>query len=210
MRKTREYNAFIDERKVYTDPILSKAMGRIVKMNKIPSNQARKRPEIKFADEFLKGKIQSIAETWKDKCNTEQERLTAHGTLAAQVAALCMDIVVMYSGDDVKKLGGTGGVYKLNKYLALRQLCDRQIAGIQEGHWGLTPEFAKSDPFISTVKLSQGLFITREEIADFLNVVEILNAPEDSETLDCELTEALGGQSKSEESSQKCESDLKD
>ncbi len=121
-----------------------------------------------------------------------------------------MDIVVMYSGDDVKKLGGTGGVYKLNKYLALRQLCERQIAGIQEGHWGLTPEFAKSDPFISTVKLSQGLFITREEIADFLNVVEILDAPEDSETLDCELSEALGGQSKSEESSQKCESDLKD
>jgi hypothetical protein len=158
-------------------------------MNKIPSDKARNRAEIKHADEFLKGRINTIAESWKDKCNTEQERLTAHGTMVAQITALCMDIITLYTGDDVKRLGGSGGVYKLNKYLALRQLCERQIKGIQDGHWGLKSEFTKSDPFISTVSMSQGLFIQRQEIEEFLNVVEILDGSE-SRQVDDEAPES--------------------
>ncbi len=150
-------------------------------MQKVHFEEARSRPEFAAADEFLKNKIHTIAKSWENKANTQQEKLIAHGTMVAQIMALCLDVLTLYTESDVKSLGGKGGVYKLNKYLALRQLCEKQILGIKSGSWGLKQDFIEGDEFLSTVKLSQNKFLTKQELTEFINYVEIQSVENSSE-----------------------------
>ena len=108
-----------------------------------------KRPEFRFADEFLKEKISAIADSWKNKGGTTQEEANgAHGNMVAQITACCLDIVAVINEEDIKNMNNSqGNVYKLNKYLALRQLCEHQLHGVMQGHWGITKNFIESDEF---------------------------------------------------------------
>ena len=101
--------------------------------------------------------------------------------MVAQIMALCLDVLTLYTESDVKSLGGKGGVYKLNKYLALRQLCEKQLLGIKSGSWGLKQDFVEGDEFLSTVKLSQNKFLTKQELTEFINYVEIQATENSSE-----------------------------
>ena len=146
-------------------------------MQKVKHDEAiNKRPEFRFADEFLKEKISTIANSWKNKGGTTQEEANgAHCNMVAQISACCLDIVAVINEEDIKNMNKSqGNVYKLNKYLALRQLCEHQLHGIMQGCWGITKDFIESDEFKRVIKGFIGTQVTKEEIILFVEKIDEL------------------------------------
>lgn len=120
-------------------------------MEKISRQSALQRVEFAFADELLRSYVERVAETEKGKMRkgmSVDDKKLAHWDLVAKISKLYMVVVSSLSEDLIEKINKTkGNVFKLNKFLALRQLAETQLTGIMQGTWDLGNEIVSKELF---------------------------------------------------------------
>ena len=129
-------------------------------MQKISCNEAFDHEEFELANNFIKQNVQKIASEIPVTDDIEQ-RILNHYDMVAQIARFYLFVIESFTENDLKELNNEkGNLKKLNRLLALRQLCEKQLTGVMNGAWGLKID---SDNFKRKVGLSK-INITKEDI----------------------------------------------
>jgi len=135
------------------------------KMQKLSYQEAFNREEFSIADNFIKQKIHQIASSVPTTNEDEMEkRISNHYDMVAQITRMYLFIIESFTENDLKALNKKqGNMVKLNRLLALRQLCEKQLNGVMNGSWGLKKEVVESDNFKRKVAIAK-LHFTKEDI----------------------------------------------
>jgi len=135
------------------------------KMQKIPCQEAFNHEAFEIANTFIKQKIEQIASHIPKTNEDEMEkRILNHYNMVAQITHMYLFIIESFTENDLKDLNKqTGNIVKLNRLLALRQLCEKQLHGIMNGGWGLKKEVVESDNFKRKVSMAK-LHFSKEDI----------------------------------------------
>jgi hypothetical protein len=134
-------------------------------MQKIPCQEAFNHEAFEIANTFIKQKIEQIASHIPKTNEDEMEkRILNHYNMVAQITHMYLFIIESFTENDLKDLNKqTGNIVKLNRLLALRQLCEKQLHGIMNGGWGLKKEVVESDNFKRKVSMAK-LHFSKEDI----------------------------------------------
>ena len=135
------------------------------KMQKIPCQEAFNHEAFEIANTFIKQKIEQIASHIPKTNEDEMEkRILNHYNMVAQITHMYLFIIESFTENDLKDLNKqTGNIVKLNRLLALRKLCEKQLHGIMNGGWGLKKEVVESDNFKRKVSMAK-LHFSKEDI----------------------------------------------
>ena len=138
-------------------------------MEKVPRDSAFARIEFKFADELLRSYVARVAASG-DKPDWSgldlDDKKIAHWNLVARITKLYMVVLSTLSEELLNSLNKTkGNLFKLNKFLALRQLTETQLTGITQGTWDLPQDVVSKKLFTQQVA-SMRCSVTHEEIKD--------------------------------------------
>ena len=132
-------------------------------MQKISCNEALEHEEFELANNFIKQNVEKIASEIHTTDDIEQ-RILNHYDMVAQISRFYLFVIESFTENDLKELNNEkGNLKKLNRLLALRQLCEKQLTGVMNGAWGLKKEVIESDNFKRKVGLSK-INITKEDI----------------------------------------------
>ena len=136
-------------------------------MEKVPRQSALSRIEFKFADNILRSYVKrAAASTGKPDWSglDLDEKKVEHWNLVARITKLYMVVLSSLSEDVLKEINETkGNLFKLNKFLALRQLAETQLTGITQGTWYLPQDVVNKKLFTEQVARMR-CEVTREEI----------------------------------------------
>ena len=138
-------------------------------MEKVSRDDAMKRIEFQFADQLLRTFVERVALS-SDKVDWTglnlDEKKVEHWNLVVRIAKLYMTVLSSLSEDVLKTIDKTkGNLFKLNKFLALRQLAETQLTGITQGTWDLDETVINKKLFSEQVARINCV-VTREEIIE--------------------------------------------
>jgi argonaute-like protein implicated in RNA metabolism and viral defense len=135
------------------------------KMQKIPCQEAFNHEAFEIANTFIKQKIEQIASHIPKTNEDEMEkRILNHYNMVAQITRMYLFIIESFTASDLKDLNKQkGNIVNLNRLLALRQLCEKQLHSIMNGGWGLKKEVVESDNFKRKVAIAK-LHFSKEDI----------------------------------------------
>lgn len=141
-------------------------------MEKIDIAQARERIEFQVADRILKSYVHraaahQAASNWE---NIDMDtRKVEHWNLVVRITKLYMVVLSALSEDLVGKINKTqGNLFKINKFLALRQLAQTQLTGLTQGTWDLDSRVVSKELFSKNVSAAS-CPVTTQEIEEEIN-----------------------------------------